>query len=117
MAAPNLLAPTTVTGKTFGAALTATTTTTLIGAVASGHAYRVKTISVSNVHASNAGQVTLDVYNGTTGFKVANAINIPINTTLMVLPTPIYLEETFILRGGANATVTLEINISYEDIS
>ena len=69
MAAPNLLTPTTVTGKTFGAALTGTLTTTLIGAVASGHAYRVKTISVANVHASNAGQVTLDVYNGTTGLR------------------------------------------------
>lgn len=120
MAAPNIVNVATITGITTGAALTTSLTTPLLSnSAASGKVFRINSILVSNVDGTNAADVTIDWYDGTTGFKLANTVAVPADTTLIVLgkDTPIYLEENTSIRGGASATGDLECVISYEEIS
>ncbi len=120
MAAPNIVNVTTITGKTTGAALGITLTTALLtNSAASGKVFKINSIIVSNVDGTNNADVTIDWYNGTTGYKLANTIAVPADSTLVVVgkDTPIYLEENCSIRGGASVAGDLEVVISYEDIS
>jgi len=120
MAAPNIVNVSTITGKTTGAALGTTTTTTLLSNTSgSNKVFKVNTVLVANVDGTNAAQVTMDYYNGSTGYKFANTINVPADTTIVLLDknSSIYLEENTSICGGANATSDLQVVISYEEIS
>lgn len=120
MAAPNIVNVATITAKTTAAALGTTLTTSLLtNSASSGKVFKINTILVSNVDGTNTAQVTIDYYNGTTGFKIANTIDVPADTTLVLIDknSTIYLEENNSIRGGANATGDLEVVISYEEIS
>lgn len=110
----------TFTGKTVGVDLDTTTTTTLLtNPNGSNKTLRVTGIFVANIDGTNAAQVTMDYYNGTTGFKFASTVNVPANTTIVLLDknSYLYLEENKSIRGGANATGDLQVVISYEEIS
>jgi|TARA_B100001059_G_C17815317_1_gene574858 hypothetical protein len=120
MAAPNIVNVATITAKTVGAALTTTLTTDILAnAASSGKVFKINTILVSNVDGTNSADVTVDYYNGSTGFKIANTIAVPADTMLVLTDksTSIYLEEGTKIRGGASAASDLEILISYEEIS
>jgi hypothetical protein len=120
MAAPNIVNVSTITGITTGAALTTTLTTTLLSnSAASNKVFKINSIIVANVDGTNAADVTVDWYNGTTGYKLANTITVPADATLVVVgkDTPIYLQENTSIRGGASANGDLECVISYEEIS
>ena len=120
MAAPNIVNVATITGKTTGAALGTTLTTSLLAnSASSGKVFKVNTIIVTNVDGTNSANVTLDYYNGTTGYKIANVIAVPGGSTVIVIDksSSIYLEEGDSIRGGASAANDLEVVISYEEIS
>jgi hypothetical protein len=120
MAAPNIVNVSTIIGKTTGAALTTTLTTTLLtNSSGSNKVFKINSIIVANVDGTNSADVTVDWYNGTTGYKLANTITVPADATLVVVgkDTPIYLEENTSIRGGASANGDLECVISYEEIS
>lgn len=120
MAAPNIVNVSTITAKTTGAALGTTLTTSLLAnSASSGKVFKVNTIIVANVDGTNDATVTLDYYNGTTGYKIANTINVAADTTLIALDknSALYLEEGDSIRGGASAASDLECVISYEEIS
>jgi hypothetical protein len=122
MAAPNLYAPTTCTGKTVGAALGITLTTALLtNAAASGKVLKVNSMYVANVDGTNSADLTVSVNDASaaTTYKLANTIAVAADSTLVVIEkdSPIYLEEGDILQGGASAAGDLECIISYEDIS
>ncbi len=120
MAAPNIVNVSTITAKTHAAALTATLTTDILAnAASSGKVFKINTILVSNVDGTNSASVTVDYYNGSTGFKIANTIDVPADSTLVLTDknSVIYLEENTKIRGGASAASDLEIIISYEEIS
>ena len=120
MAAPNLANISTITAKTTAAALGTTLTTDILtNAAASGKVLKVNTIMVSNVDGSNSADVTVDYYDGSTGFKIANTIAVPADSTLVLTDknSVIYLEEDTKIRGGASAASDLEIIISYEELS
>ncbi len=122
MAAPNLLNPTTCTGKTVGAALGVTLTTALLtNAAASGKVLKVNSVYVANVDGANSADLTMSVNDASaaTTYKIANTIAISGDSTLVVVEkdSPIYLEEGDILQGGASAAGDLEAVISYEEIS
>jgi len=119
MAAPNIVNVATITGKTYGAALDTTVTTSLVSnSASSGKVFKINTILVSNDGTSDA-TVTVDHYNGTTGYKIASTINVPADSTLVLLDknSSLYLEEGCSVRGGASTASDLEILISYEEIS
>ena len=49
-------------------------------------------------------------------FYLAKVISVPANASLVVLDTPIYLNEGDILKGGSSASSTLDLILSYEAI-
>lgn len=120
MAAPNIVNVTSIIGKTTGVALGTTLTTALLtNSAASNKVFKINTILVSNVDGTNSADVTIEWFNGTTGFKLANTITVPADSSLVVVgkDSPIYLEENCSIRGGASALSDLECIISYEEIS
>lgn len=117
MAAPNLASPTTITGKTAVYANVPATATTIVSAVATGHAYKINSILVANKNASTAYTVTLDVYRASTAYNFAYTVSVPSGAALDVLSSRIYLEEGDALRATASSANQLDIIVSYEDIS
>lgn len=119
MAAPNLVNVATILGTTTAAALNTTTTTSLLtNSAASGKVYKVNDVYVTNKSAASA-TVTMDVYNGTTGFYIAYTLVVPIAATVVVVDrnSYVYLLEGWSIRGGASANSAIDTVISYEDMS
>lgn len=122
MAAPNIKSPSTVTGiygKTVGYAVTTSMAAALSNAASSGKVLKVNSVYCANVDGSAAADISLEHYNGTTGYKLANTIAVPADATqvLVTREAYIYLEEGHSLRAQASAASDLELVISYEDIS
>ena len=119
MAAPNLKTPTTITGKSIGYAVTTTMAAALSNATSSGKVLKVNSVYCANVDGTAAADISLEHYNGTTAYKLANTIAVPADATqvLVTREAPIYLEEGQSLRAQASAAGDLELVISYEDIS
>jgi len=119
MSAPNLKSPTTVTGKTVGYAVTTTMAAALSNASSSGKALKVNSVYCANVDGTAAADISLQVWDGTTGFELAHTITVPADATqvLVTREAYIYLEEGQSLRAQASAASDLELVISYEDIS
>lgn len=119
MAAPNLKSPTTITGKTVGYAVTTSLAAALSNSAASGKVLKVNSVYCANVDGTNAADITLEHYNGTTGFKLANTVAVPADATQVLVTREgyIYLEEGHSLRAQASAAGDLELVIGYEDIS
>ena len=127
MANPNIVGVTTIVGGNAAWALTTTLTTTLL-TVAADVIVKINTILATNVHATNATALSLDIKgmgSGATGVTIASpladcalasTINIPADDVLVVLDKPIYLMEADYLCGGANPA-TCELFVSYEDIN
>ena len=119
MAAPNLKSPTTITGKTVGYAVTASLAAALTNSAASGKALKINSVYCANVDGVNAADITLEHYDGTTGFKIGSTISVPADATqvLVTRDAYIYLEEGHSLRAQASVAGDLELVIGYEDIS
>ena len=119
MAAPNLKTPTTITGKTVGYAVTASLADALSNGAASGKVFKINSVYCANVDGTNAADITLEHYNGTTGFKIAHTIAVPADATQVLVTREgyIYLEEGHSLRAVASAASDLELVIGYEEIS
>lgn len=119
MANPNLMSLTTINGQITGAALTTTTTTSLLSnSAASNKVFKVNSVYVTNISGSSE-TVTMDVFNGTTGFDIAFTLTVPVGATVVVVDknSYFYLLEGFSIRGGASANSALDTVISYEDMS
>ena len=119
MAAPNLKSPTTITGKTATYAVTTSLAAALSNSAASGKVLKVNSVYCANVDGTNAADITLEHYNGTTGFKLANTIAVPADATQLLVTREgyFYLEEGQSLRAQASAASDLELVIGYEEIS
>ena len=128
MANPNIVSVTSIVGGNAAWALSNTVTTTLM-TVAADVIVKINSIIVTNIHASNAATVSIDVNgmgSGTTGVTVtgplatcrlANLMNVPQGDSLVLIDKPIYLMEADVLRGGASAASVLELFASYEVIN
>ena len=126
MANVNIVSVTSIYGGNYGWALTNTLTTTLL-TVDAEKLLKINRIVCTNIHATDAANLNLYVdgmgtaaANGLTPTGasattyLAKVISVPANASLVVTDTPIYLLEADILKGGASATSTLELFISYE---
>lgn len=123
MAAPNLLSPTTINGKTVTVNLTSTSATSVLSnAASSGKALKVNALYVANTTAS-AANITINQYSaaalGGTAFPIASTVSVPGNATLVVIDKDayVYLEENTSLGATAGTANALQIVCSYEDIS
>ena len=127
MAAPNIVNVATIVGESQGFQLGTTLNTELL-TVASGKLVKINRISVANIDGTNAADVTVAVDKATrtsaaTGssvsgatFKIASTVSVPADAVLVLLDTPIYLEEGDKLEGGASAASDLTLFVSYEVI-
>jgi hypothetical protein len=118
MAAPNLTNPTTITGKTARYAVGSGLATAISG-VPSGSVYKINSIFCANVDGTNAADISVSIYNGTTDFYLAKTIAVPADATQIISTkeTYFYLEEGDSIRAIASAASDLELVIGYEDIS
>jgi hypothetical protein len=119
MAAPNLKSPTTITGKSVGYAVTTSMAAALSNGASSGKVLKINSVYCANVDGTAAADISLEHYDGTTGFAIGKTITVPADATqvLVTREAYIYLEEGHSLRAQASATGDLELVISYEDIS
>ena len=119
MAAPNLASPTTITAKTARYAVTASLAAALTNAAASGKVLKMNSIFCANVDGTNAADISLSIYNGSTDTYLAKTIEVPAGATqiLSSKDTYFYLEEGDSIRALASAASDLELVIGYEEIA
>lgn len=118
MALPNLNAPLKVEGKNATQAIGTSATAIVSNAASSGKTVRILGVWVANVDGASAADLTADVYNGTTGRKIASTVSIPADAAIELIGSrPLYLNEGDSLRLSASASGDLEAVVSYEEIS
>ena len=119
MAAPNLKNPTTITGKTARYAVTGSLANALANSAASGKVLKINSIFCANVDGTNAADISVSIYDGTTDFYLAKTLTVPADATQIISSkdTYFYLEEGDSIRAVANAASDLELIIGYEEIS
>ena len=125
MANPNIVSVTSIYAGNAGYNLSATTTATLL-TVDADKIVKINNIICANVDGTNAA--TLDLFvdglgSGASGVTttgadatvyLAKTINVPADSTLVLLSSPIYLMEGDVLKGGASAASDLDLFVSYE---
>ena len=119
MAAPNLKNPTTITGRTARYAVTTSLGNALANIAASGKVFKINSIFCANVDGTNAADISVSIYDGSTDRYLAKTITVPADATQIISTkeTYFYLEEGDSIRAVANAAGDLELIIGYEDIS
>lgn len=118
MAAPNLKSPTTITGKTAVYACTASLAAALTNSAASGKAFKINSIRGANIAAA-AGTLEVTVYRSSAHSYIIKGVQVPVNSSFVSLNREeyIYLEEGDAIYAKANATSTIDLVISYEEIA
>ena len=123
MAAPNLLAASSIYGRTETTNLATTSATEILSnTAASGKVFKVNTIIVANIDGTNAADITVAVYSedniGGTPINIVQAKAVAAKTNLVVISrdTPIYLEEDRSIGATASAGGDLQVVVSYEEI-
>ncbi len=124
MAAPNLVSPTTINGKTVTVDLSSTSATSILSnAASSGKVLKVNALYVANVDGTSAAEITINYYSaaalGGTATQIASTVVVPADSTLVVIDKDayIYLEEDRSLGATAGTSSDLKVVCSYEDIS
>jgi hypothetical protein len=119
MAAPNLKSPTTILGRTARYAVTTSLANALANSAASGKVLKINSIFCANVDGTNAADISVSIYDGTTDRYLAKTISIPADATqiLSTKDTYFYLEEGDSLRALASVNGDLELVIGYEEIA
>ena len=92
MAAPNIVAVSTIRGKSNVANLTTTSSSVIVNDVNSGKVFKINTIMISNVDGTNAGNVSVELFKfgaqnvatgtGNSTYAIANVITVPAKSSL-----------------------------------
>lgn len=124
MSAPNIVGVTTIIGITTMVSLTTTSSTIIVSNPASSNSvYKINTILAANIDGVNPVDLTVSITNQAAGagtsFPIVNTVNIPADSTLVVLgkDSPIYLEENRSIVAIASSINDANIICSYEQIS
>ena len=127
MAAPNIVAVSTIRGKSNVANLTTTSSSVIVNDVNSGKVFKINTIMISNVDGTNSGNVSVELFkfgaqNVATGlgnavYSLANSVTVPAKSSLDVMSKSIYLEEGDQLKAKADTNNRLHLITSFEEIS
>jgi hypothetical protein len=118
MANPNIVAVSTITGKTSVLVLTTTATNIVSNSTNSNRIVKLNSLYVANTTTS-AATVTVDVFRSSVAYRIASTISVPANSTLIVVDktSNLYLEEGDALRGLTGTANALQAVASYEEIS
>ena len=127
MANPNIVAVASIYGESIGKGLS-TDVTTVILTVLANKLLKINYISVTNLHATVACDVSVSITkveftsagvaagDDEAGIQsLASTVNLPADDVLVVLDKPIYLMELDNLQAGASGAA--DIFISYEVIA
>jgi hypothetical protein len=131
MANPNIVAVTTIYGKTTYYTPSGTTAVVLLtNASGSGKVLKINQIVAANVNGSTAVNCTVSIYsNGAqaqgsapssgTAYPIASTIAVPASASLIVADktTAIYLEENTCISVTSGTASGLTFSVSYEEIS
>ena len=117
MAAPNLIAATTIYGKTAVLAVPTSATAIVTNSSGSGKVLKINALYVSNIDGSSNYTLTMDIFRSSVAYRLGYVITVPAASTLDVVSKSIYLEEGDVLRLTASLANKLEAVCSYEDIS
>jgi len=117
MAAPNIIAPSAIYGKTAVLAITTTATAIVTNSGGSGKALKVDQLLITNVNGSANATVNVDIFRSSTAYNLAYLMTVPAGATLDIVSSRIYLEEGDTLRLTASVNSYLQGVCSYEDIS
>jgi hypothetical protein len=119
MAAPNIVAVTSIYGKTKGANLSTTLTTDILSC-SSDKVLKINSIIVANIDGSNSADATVYFYDSSAAarYALASTIAVPADASIIVIDknSAIYLEESDQIEAGASSASDLVITISYEEI-
>lgn len=117
MTAPNIVNVSTITGKTAVQAVTTSATAIVTNSAGSNKVFKVNALYVANVDGAALADVTVDLFRGSTAYRIASTISVPNDASLDVLTKAVYLEEGDSLRLTASANGDIEAVCSYEEIS
>lgn len=124
MAAPNILNPTSMYGKTVTVDLTGTSATSVLSnASASGKLFRITSLYVCNVDGTNNADITISYYSaaalGGTAAEICKTVSVPADAALVVIDknSPVYLEEDRSIGATASAANDLRVICSYEELA
>ena len=108
----------TITGSTIAYSSVPTSTTTILSTVTSGHVYKINSIIAAN-KTGTAATITVLYNKSATGYYLAYQMSVPANATLVVIgkDSPIYLNEADYVQVLASAANSLDVILSYDDIS
>lgn len=127
MAAPNIVAVTTITPNTLSITPSDTSRNALVAAPSTGVAYKINQILVANIDGTNAVNATVELRlaDGTTYRAIGSTISVPANATLVMLDktTSLYLLDTSVsgqpstLWATSGTASKLTFTVAYEAIS
>lgn len=119
MANPNILSTTTVQAYSEGLAVTTSSQAIVTNAASSGKVYKVNSLIIANVDGSNSADITVEVFKGSTSYKLAKTVPVPADATLVIISrdNQVYLNENDNIKLTASANSDLEAICSWEQIS
>ena len=131
MAAPNIVAVTSIYGKTTYLTPSGTSAVVLLANTSgSGKVLKINQIVVANVNGTSAADATVSIYtnggvaqgsapSGGTAYPIASTISVPADASLIVTDktTAIYLEEDRSISITSGTASALTFSISYEEIN
>tara|TARA_R100001594_G_scaffold45662_1_gene78534 strand:+ start:391 stop:756 length:366 start_codon:yes stop_codon:yes gene_type:complete len=118
MANPNLVAVTSIYGKSVQATLDTTLTTEIL-ACPSDKLLKVNNILIANIDGSSAADVSIAITkSGGSPIMIASTISVPADSTLVAIDknSALYLQESDNIEAGASANSDLTITINYEEM-
>ena len=131
MANPNIVAVTSIYGKTTYLTPSGTTAVVLLpNAASSGKVLKINQIVAANVNGSAAVDTTVSLYTngavaqgsapaGGTAYPIVSTVSVPADASLIVTDktTAIYLEEGTSITVTSGTASGITYSISYEDIT
>ena len=131
MANPNIVAVTSIYGKTTYLTPSVTTAVVLLpNAASSGKVFKINQIVAANVNGSAAVDTTVSLYTngavaqgsapaGGTAYPIVSTVSVPADASLIVTDktTAIYLEEGTSISVTSGTASGITYSISYEDIT
>ena len=114
MAAPNIVAVTSIYGKTVQAALTTTLTTEILACPAD-KVLKINSITIANIDGTNAVDISVFITkSGGSPLAIASTISVPADASLSLIDknNGFYLEEADNIEAGAAVVSDAVITIS-----
>jgi hypothetical protein len=119
MANPNIVTVTTINGNTQVQSVTTAATAIVTNGASSGKVLKINTLIVSNIDASNASDLTVDLFRSSVAYRIISTVSVLADTSFTAIDktTTIYLMEGDSLRLTAGNNSRLQAICSFEEIS